>query len=538
MAIASTNRTVKTLSWIGLGIVLALLLAFGRGTIASQAEAATPKHYTELSFPPQPEPAPPDCERYQLDNGMTVYLLPDRDLPLVSGRAFVRTGSRLEPANKVGLAELAGKVLRTGGTQQHALDELNRMLERRAALIETSIGTTRGEASFEALRPDLDAVLDLFAQVLRQPAFAPDKIALAKTQKRGEIARRNDEAGRIAAREFSELVYGDSSPYARIADYATLNNISRTDIIDFYQTYFRPDNIILGAIGDFEVAAMRNRIARAFGDWEAPAAEPSPTVPAAGQARDGGIFVAEQSQLTQSYIRLGHLDGQYDSEDYPALDVMNEALNGLGGRLFDRLRSQQGLAYSVSGKWNPSYDYDGMFVAGGQTQSQQTVPFIRSLRSELERMQREPLQEEALEGAKSTILNAFPFEFEDPSQTLARRMRYDYYDYPPDFLWQYRRGVEATTAEDVLRAVRESLHPERLVTLVVGNPDAIEPGLEQLEQPVQTRDITLPQPRQQQPMLPSPQLQSEPASSGMPNELDGAAPLELQLGLGAAAVDG
>ena len=118
----------------------------------SQAIALTPKDYDELEFPPLPEITLPDYERYELDNGMVIYLMEDHQLPLVSGSAIIRTGSRYEPADHVGLAGITGTVMRSGGTTEHSADELNEILEQRAASIETGIGSSSGSASFSVLK--------------------------------------------------------------------------------------------------------------------------------------------------------------------------------------------------------------------------------------------------------------------------------------------------------------------------------------------------------------------------------------------------
>ena len=457
----------------------------------SPAIAQTPKDYSELTFPPLAEIEIPDYERYELDNGMIVYLMEEHELPLVSGSAIMRTGSRLEPEAKVGLAELTGTLMRSGGTEEHPPDQLNQMLEQRAATVETSIGESSGTASFESLSEDVETVLDLFAEVLREPAFAPAQFELAKIQKQGEIARRNDDPGDIANREFQKAVYGATSPYARTVEYETLNNISREDLIDFYKQYVRPDQMILGIVGDFDSTTMKQMIEEAFGDWTA--SEPfEATVPPASQKYDG-VFLIEQPQLTQSSVLVGHIGGEFDAPDYPALSVLNEVLNGFGGRLFNEVRSRQGLAYSVYGVWSPRYDYPGLFIAGGQTRSNATVPFIRSVLSEIEKVRTAPVTEAELARAKESILNSFVFNFDQPSEILGRLMRYEYFGYPEDFIFQYQQGVKETTVEEVLKAAQEHLHPDRLVTLVVGNSEQIQPPLSSLGNDVQTVDVTIPQ---------------------------------------------
>jgi zinc protease len=462
----------------------------------SPASALTPRHYDELEFPPLREVQIPDYERYELPNGLVVYLMEDHELPLVSGSATFRTGSRFEPADKVGLASITGDAMRLGGTQTLPPDELNQALERRAASIETGIDEDSGSASFNALTEDLEDVFTIFADVIQRPAFAQDRIDLLKRQYSGGIARRNDDPDEITSREFRKLIYGANSPYARTVEYATLDAITRDDVLDFYQASVRPDRTILGIVGDFDRERMKRLISDYFGHWEATGRPLDVSdLPPVEQA-NAGIFRVEQPQLTQSYIQLGHLGGKLSYPDHANLAVMNEVLNGFSGRLFNQVRSRQGLAYVVYAFWAPRYDYPGMFIGGGQTRSEATVPFIQSVKEEINLIRTAPVSAEELARAKDSVLNSFVFNFQSPDQALSRLIRYEYYDYPADFIFQFQDGVRAATAEDVLQAAQERLKPEDLVVLVVGSKEDIQPDLTTLtaDQEVTAIDITIPQP--------------------------------------------
>ncbi len=485
-----TKKQMKRFSWLGIVVLTIFFVIVGTGE-TNFSLAATAKYYEQLEFPPLPEVKLPEYERYELSNGMVIYLIEDRELPLVSGSAIIRTGSRWEKGEESGLAGITGTVMRTGGTTKHPPDQLNEMLEQRAASVETFIGDSSGGASFSALSEDLPMVMTLFAEVLRDPAFPQDKIELAKTQEQGNIARRNDDPGEIARREFYKLVYGGQSPYARTVEYATLGNIERQDLVDFYSTYFHPDNIILGIVGDFDTQEVKELITAKFGDWQPTSGKSKPTVPQATQKNTQGVFLVNQPQLTQSNILLGHLGGQLDNPDYPELTVMNEVLNGFGGRLFNEVRSRQGLAYSVYGIWSPRYDYPGIFIAGGQTRSEATVPFIEGIKAEIAKLRTEPITAQELANAKESILNSFVFNFADPSQTLSRLMRYEYYGYPADFIFQYQRQVKATTIADIQRVAQEYLQPDKIVTIVVGNAEDIQPPLQDIGMAVETLDVSI-----------------------------------------------
>lgn len=469
--------------------VFACLLLTCNFSLAATAQA---KHYSELQLPPLPEIKLPKYERFVLQNGLVVYLMEDHELPLVNGTAFVRTGNRLEPLEKVGLAGFTGAVMRTGGTKQHSADQLNEILEQRAASVEVGIAEASGSASFDALREDLETVFGLFAEVLRSPVFAKEKLDLAKTQAKGGIARRNDDPDEIASREFKKLIYGKDSPYARTIEYATVDQVEREDLLKFYQQYFHPNNMILGIVGDFETKKMRSLVQAKFGDWYRNPSIAKAKLPKVSPANTGGVFFVNQPQLTQSSVLIGHLGGRFDNPDYAALDVLNGVLNGFGGRLFNEVRSRQGLAYSVYGQWSPRFDYPGMFIAGGQTRSDATVQFVKALQAEIKRIQTQRVTAKELAFAKESTLNSFVFNFQDPSQTLSRLMRYEYYGYPADFLFRYQKAVAATTAADVQRVARKYLKPEKIVTLVVGNQTTIQPPLTQLAAQVTSIDVTIP----------------------------------------------
>lgn len=480
-----------------------LLLCFGLTLSAwllvllmqAPATAAPARHYAELTFPPLPEVQIPEYSRYTLGNGMVVYLMEDHELPLVSGTVLVKTGERLEPAEKTGLAGITAEVMRSGGTRRHSADKLNQLLEQRAASVEAGMSTASGSVSFNALSQDLNLVFDLFAEVIQDPLFPQDKLDLAKVQRQGAIARRNDNPSDIAGRELQKLIYGETSPYAHTVEYSTLNNISRPDLVRFYQRFYRPDQMILGIAGDFDRAKMRSLIEKEFGGWRPAGVADPPAIPAVDSARSGGIFLVDQPQLTQSYIQMGHLGGQLDNPDVFSLYVMNGVLNGFGGRLFNEVRSRQGLAYVVYAAWSPQYDYPGKFIAAGQTQSATTVPFIQAVQQELKQLQTTPITATELAYAKDSILNSFVFNFQQPEQTLSRLMRYEYFGYPLDFLFRYQQGVKATTIADVQRVAQTYLKPEDIITLVVGNAKAIQPPLTALQQPVTPVDITIPPPQ-------------------------------------------
>jgi len=246
-------RRRTLLGWAVLGVL-----------VAGPAAGQIPKSYKELKFPPLNKIEVPEPVRFQLPNGLVVYLVEDHELPLIRAAALIRTGSRWEPAAKAGLASIAGTVMRTGGSERFPGDQLDEELDRLGASVETSIGEDSGRARVSVLKEDIDRGLTILADILRHPAFPQDKIELAKIQERDRIARRNDNPNAIAFREFRRIIYGPDSPYARQPEYDTINGITREDLLAFHREFFQPENVILAAWGDFSAAEMRAKIEKVF----------------------------------------------------------------------------------------------------------------------------------------------------------------------------------------------------------------------------------------------------------------------------------
>src|ERR1022692_4742461 len=168
---------------------LAAAAAFGQTTVGPAAIPNTPAAYRDLKFPPLKQIPIPNVATYTLPNGMKLYLLEDHELPIVAGTVRVRTGNLLEPADKVGLASIAGTVMRSGGTPNKTGDQIDEELENIAASVESEIGESSGSVSFSALKENTGEVLGIFKDVLTEPEFRQEKIDLAMSEMRSGIAR-------------------------------------------------------------------------------------------------------------------------------------------------------------------------------------------------------------------------------------------------------------------------------------------------------------------------------------------------------------
>ncbi|HHT9118236.1 MAG TPA: M16 family metallopeptidase [Candidatus Hypogeohydataceae bacterium YC38] len=412
---------------------------------------------------------PPKPERRVLSNGMVLYLLEDHDLPLINITAKLKTGAIYEPPEKAGLASLTGHVMRSGGTISRTAEEINRELEYIAASVETGIDRESGVAGLSVLKKDLDKALEIFADVLMNPAFPEDKIKKRKEEVLEAIRRENDQPGQIVFREFRRLLY-EPHPYGRkVEGYVnTLANITREDMAAFHERYFHPNNIILGVSGDFDALDIVEKLEKVFSSW--PKEEINfPTVPKVKDDFRRSVNYIYKD-IEQSNVILGHLGIERTNPDYFPVTIMNFILGGgsFAARIPGKVRTEEGLAYSVYSAFHTPRDL-GFFFVNCQTKSESTARAISITLEEVSKIKEKSVEDEELAGAKDTFTNQFVFLFTSSAAIVSHMVDIEYQGLPLDYLDTYVEKVQAVTKEDIQRVAQKYLHPDKVTLLVIGN---------------------------------------------------------------------
>jgi predicted Zn-dependent peptidase len=468
-------------------ITFAVAIALGSSVAAQNVDEIISR------FPKLNPLSVPQVEKQTLPNGLRIYLLEDHSLPTVTASVRINCGSYLEPADKIGLADMCGEVMRTGGTTKWTGDQIDEQLEGVGATVETGIDLLFGTGFMNTLTEYTDLGLEVLSEVLQHPVFDPDKVELAKVNQRSSISRRNDDAEDIGRREFRKIIYGAESPYARYPEYATISAITRDDLVAFHKAWLHPENVQIAVWGDFKKGEMIAKLTKYFGKWQKGTA-PVPAPPKVDYKYSSKVHYVEKNDINQSKIYIGHIGGLQTDTDYPDVIVMNTILGGaFGSRLFNSVRSREGLAYAVFGVYTANVNYPGIFYNFASTKSETTAKAIREIIKEVKRMQTDPPTPEEMKLGKDGYLNSFVFQFDAKSKVINRLLNYDFYGLPADFNLRLKDRIEQCTPEAVNTAAKNRLHPDALQILVVGKGKDFDVPLADLGfGEVETIDITIP----------------------------------------------
>ncbi len=482
-------------------VLLAAPAALLAQTAQPQGVPAHPRElkYTTLNYTPPKR----DKYRHVLSNGVVVYAVEDHDLPLVNISTLVRTGSYLEPADKVGLAALVGSQMRAGGTQKMTAEQFDEAADFLAAQLSSGVGATQGNANVNLLAKDLDKGLGLYFDMLHTPAFQEDRLKLAKSQILQQLERRNDNTTGIESREWSRLLYGSDHFSTKDVTKASVESITRQDLIDFHQKYFQPAGFIIAASGDFKTPELLAKLEAAFKGW--PSNKMAvPDVPKPSQTPVAGIYTVNKPDVNQGRVSIGHIGSTRDNPDSYALEIMNDILGGGGftSRIMSRVRSDEGLAYSAGSSYGMGVYYPGTFRASFQSKSATTSQAIQIVLDEINRIRTVKVSAEELETSKNSAIETFPRIFSTAAQIAGTFAQDEYTKRPADYWDTYRQRIAAITADDVQRVAQKYLDSSKLVILVVGNidditkgnPDHPEYSLTKLAATGQIRRIPLPDP--------------------------------------------
>ncbi len=447
-------------------------------------EAKSYKTYNDVPVPPIEWKAS-KFDEFAISNGLTGVVVEDHEVPLVN--FYLLLPSSPDPADKVGLADYATWVLRNGGSTNVTADSLNELIEFKAG----SIGIWGGEEYVgiwgNCLSEDLPLFLSLTSDLLYHPAYPADKLDLWRSTSLEDIRRRNDEPRGIARRELMKLLYAGHTMSAE-ASTASINSISRDDLLNYHRAFVRSDGAVVGFSGDINLATAKTLAEKEFGSLKR-GDKPVTKLPPVGPAPQPGVYYAYKD-INQAFISVGHRSIQYSDPRRYAAEIMNYVLGGGGFQsiLMKKIRVDAGLSYGVGTAIDAPVGVDGTFRGSTSTRLDQSGRTLAILNETIANfVQNGPTREE-FQQARDAYVNSFVWRTESPGNVLGQTVYYKWRGLPLDTPQRDFAAYQKLTYEEVVSAAKELIHPDQMVLVIVGNREKMDRPLEDFG-PVKAIDL-------------------------------------------------
>ena len=484
------KQTTMTKKLLAASLALTLSASF---TVASYAQTAAP--------PQQPGPvdeglkgvvlknrAPvskeilkvklPRAQEATLKNGLRVILLENHRVPTFSMQMVFTSGGLSDPADQHGLATFTAAMLREG-TQARTSKEIAEQLDTLGATLFANSGlssfTTNVNAS--GLVENFDSVLDIFADVVRNPKFPKEELEKYKTRTLSQLQFQRSSPNFLAAERFNAAVYGEH-PASLVAPPAeSLKRAAAEDLARFHSTYYRPNNAMLAVVGDVTLKEILPKLERAFSDWKT-GDVPKTSIPsAAAQYKESRIYLIDRPGSVQTLLQLGNIGIERTDPDYFALLVMNRIVGGGGtARLQRNLREAKSYTYGASSGFGGG-KFRGTWQASSSVRTEVTEGAMREFVNEFKNIRDVPVSAAELDNAKRGLVGSFALSLEQPQLLLQNIVTQKLYDLPADYWDTYPQKVAAITADDVRRVAQQYVDLNKLQIIAVGDASKVREAL-------------------------------------------------------------
>ena len=440
---------------------------------ATHVESAEPWRNT-IPGPAQMAPkALPKAKPFKLANGLTVYLVEARSLPIVAAQLAVRSGAGADPVGKAGLAAFSTAMLDEGPAKRGAL-AIARDLEALGATLDLGSSADGSYLTLRSLKQNASRALAIMSDVALAPSFPENEVDRVRNDRLTAILQQRDSPFQTAMRELLPALYGSDHPYGHmsIGDEAALEEITRDDLAGFYQAAFTPENAALVLAGDLTESEARKLANDAFGAWKGTGGTtPKPAAGAAGAER---ILVVDKAGAPQTMLLLGQVSVERSDPDYEKLDTMNQILGGLfSSRINLNLREQKGYTY---GAFSAVLENRGAgpLIVGSSVRTDVTGPALSEMMKEMRGMLAAEVTKEELDMAKESIARSLPARFETTQSIVVAVGSLYMYDLAPDYYEGLPARIAALTPAEVYAATQKHLKPDQMVVVAVGDRKTIE----------------------------------------------------------------
>ena len=457
----------------------------------------------------------PPYKKVKLKNGLTLMLMEQREVPLISFNALIRGGGVADALGKEGVASVTAGLLRKG-TKTRTADQLSGELDFIGGTLGAGAGTDSSNVSAEFVKKDLAKGLDLLSDVMLNPVFPPDEVSKLLKQRLDGIKSAKDRAQGVIGQYYNAYLYGEH-PYARPAggDEISLAAITRDDVVKFYQSNYVPDNTILAVVGDFQTAEMEKLLTDKFSAWQGNSAAPAPaakappakrgsraaqpakaaatsTLPEMAPVQGKRLLLVDKPDATQTFFRIGNVGIARTNPDRLGVDVVNTLFGGrFTSWLSTELRIKNGLTYGAGSFFDERVGR-GPFAINSFTPNATTERAIDLALAQLKKLHEQGISEEELKSAKAYIKGQFPPTIETSDQLARGIAELEFYGLDEREVNTFSAKIDAMTMADAKRIIQQYFPLDNLVFVLIGKASEIEPVAKKYASKMDTKSISAP----------------------------------------------
>ncbi|MCX7703756.1 MAG: insulinase family protein [Planctomycetota bacterium] len=432
-------------------------------------------------FPRRPEDidvkplnfSPPSVKEEHLQNGATLFLLPDSETPLIKLFIIFRGGSMTDPPDKLGLSAFSVEMLKSGGCASLSADELDERLDSLGAYFSFNSSTEHITFSLSALPEEFENASRLLFDILTKPKFDSEALKSRKAVFIENLKRVYENSANIATLLFKRALYSNSAfanPVDGLPD--TISKIEREDLVSWHKKWLRPKNAFIGLTGPVNESSIAF-VKELFGKWSAEGeGEKIPDVKA--EEKTGmRIILYERKGLEQTVVLVGALSAERTHPERPSLDFLEYLLLT---RVNLKVRNEYGLAYSAYATYQPC-SKAGIFYAGAQTKTETAVESLRLMVEQLRIAKTAFPSEDAMRCAKEHFVNSFVFRFAEKERALEELVWLKFYGFADDYLLKYCDRVRNFTPDVIVDAAAKFINTDALVAVLVGEVSSLKNDL-------------------------------------------------------------
>jgi zinc protease len=453
--------------------------------VALGATAAAHAQGFDRAKVPAPAATPkmpsPEVHRRTLPNGLELWTVERRDLPIVNAVLTVRAGAAND-GEEAGLAAVTAGLLSQGSTTRSAPD-FARAVEQLGIQLNAGASIERTTVTLQTLTTTADSAFALLGELVARPAFDSAEVERDRQLRLTALRARRDQPTIVATRVFNAEVYGEDAPYGHPADGtpASLAAMTREEIAGFYQRYYRPANAVLVVVGDVTPDRAAALATASLGGWEGKAAV-TDIAPPAPSPRPATVYLVDKPNAAQSEIRIGGPGTARTSPDFYALTVLNTILGGqFSSRINLNIREKKGYTYGARSSFTFLRGPGPFMASGGVVTAKTDSSLVEFMRELVDIRGSRPATKAEVDFATGSIVRAYPRRLETNAGVAGELADLAHFRLPPSELVDYQQRIAAVTPAEVDRVAKKYLQPEHFVTVVVGDLATIRPSVEALK---------------------------------------------------------